>query len=479
MRALLDLPSPNNSLASLQLFHDSTESHMRSLLSLGKSNDSYGTLLVPIILGKLPTEIKKNLARDHENREWTIDDLQSAILKEIRILELGIQSTNTLTSQLPAIPTASFVTTTVRKKNPIEGAKKHVCIFCKGSHSPLNCEVVKEHQKRVEIIKRDKLCFNCFGRHKVSLCTSKYRCRKCNHKHHTSICNNPLEAEGEKKNSETTNNTTTLTTTTPSASHDNVCLLKTAVATVINKNAETEANILFDEGSQRSFLSQQLADKLAIQPLQKETIHLSSFGSKYPFTKIMGVAHIQIKTRSGQLIPLSTLITPTIATPLRNTTSTSITKLNHLKGLTLAHPVTSDRKFEISLLVGADHYWDIVEDDVIRGNGPTAVGSKLGYLLSGPLTRTHSEATINSLHVVTQLSQHENNDHQLDKFWSIEATGVMPTQDQSIDANFLESYSQTCISRLHDGSYCAAFPWKQTHPVLPTNFDHCKSEPAH
>ena len=117
-----------------------------------------------------------------------------------------------------------------------------------------------------------------------------------------------------------------------------------------------------------------------------------------------------------------------------------------------------------------------MEDDVIRGNGPTAVGSKLGYLLSGPLTRTHSRATINSLHVVTQLSQHENDDHQLDKFWSIEATGVMSTQDQSIDTNFLEFYSQTCISRLHGRLYCAAFPWKQAHPVLPTNFEHCKKQ---
>ena len=39
---------------------------------------------------------------------------------------------------------------------------------------------MKEHQKRVKIIKRKKLCFNCFGCHKVALCTSKYRCRKCN-----------------------------------------------------------------------------------------------------------------------------------------------------------------------------------------------------------------------------------------------------------------------------------------------------------
>ncbi|XP_071161033.1 calmodulin-alpha-like [Mytilus edulis] len=33
---------------------------------------------------------------------------------------------------------------------------------------------------------------------------------------------------------------------------------------------------------------------------------------------------------------------------------------------------------------GAYFYWDYIEDTVIRGKGPTAVTSKLGYLLSGP-----------------------------------------------------------------------------------------------
>ena len=165
------------------------------------------------------------------------------------------------------------------------------------------------------------------------------------------------------------------------------------------------------------------------------------------------------------------LITAAIATPLRNMASTSITKLTYLKGLPLAYPVTSDRKFEISLLIRVDHYWDIVEDEVIRGNGPTAVSSKLGYLLFGPLTHMYTVGMINSLHVVTQ---HDAGDHQFDKFWNIEATGVMPTQDYNKDARFLESFSQTCILRLHDGSYCAAFPWKQNHPTLPTNFDNYK-----
>ena len=56
MQALLDLPSPVNTLTSLQQFHDSVESHIRSLSSLGKDCESYGDLLVPIIMGKLPVE---------------------------------------------------------------------------------------------------------------------------------------------------------------------------------------------------------------------------------------------------------------------------------------------------------------------------------------------------------------------------------------------------------------------------------------
>lgn len=35
--------------------------------------------------------------------------------------------------------------------------------------------------------------------------------------------------------------------------------------------------------------------------------------------------------------------------------------------------------FKISVLIGAHYYWDFVEDEVVRGNGPTAVKLKLGY----------------------------------------------------------------------------------------------------
>lgn len=59
--------------------------------------------------------------------------------------------------------------------------------------------------------------------------------------------------------------------------------------------------------------------------------------------------------------------------------------MTYLQGLRLANPVTRSGNFEISLLIGADYYWQFVGDHIVCGEGPTALQSKLGYLLSGSL----------------------------------------------------------------------------------------------
>ena len=71
MQALLDIANPVSSLSSLQLFYDTIEGHIRGLAALGKPEESYGALLNPIVLGKLPIETQRNLAREHGSLEWT------------------------------------------------------------------------------------------------------------------------------------------------------------------------------------------------------------------------------------------------------------------------------------------------------------------------------------------------------------------------------------------------------------------------
>ena len=67
--------------------------------------------------------------------------------------------------------------------------KKPTRVYCKGAHTPNHCDVIVDVGQRLEHVKKEGLCFNCLGKHRVSQCTSQARCKKCNSKHHTSICN--------------------------------------------------------------------------------------------------------------------------------------------------------------------------------------------------------------------------------------------------------------------------------------------------
>ena len=170
MKALIDLSGPNSSLNSLQLFYDAIEAHTRSLASLGKPISEYAAMLVTSILGKLPMDIKRNLARAHGTDDWTYEDLRKAIRSEIQILEMGTGDiTKHQTPMHP--PTASFMTNTDRKASQrTQGFSERkvmtpTCVFCNGPHTPTNCHTVRDPKQLLGIVRQNKLCFNCLGRH--------------------------------------------------------------------------------------------------------------------------------------------------------------------------------------------------------------------------------------------------------------------------------------------------------------------------
>jgi hypothetical protein len=243
-------------------------------------------------------------------------------------------------------------------------------------------------------------------------------------------------------------------------------LLKTAITTISSATTRAEANLLFDEGAQRSFITQSLATKLCLCPNTKETINLSAFGASAGTKRNLDVATINIETESSGSIPIQVLIVPKIATPIQNKVRAPIKDRPYLRLLKLAHPVTSDENFEISLLIGADHYWNFVEDHIIRRNGPTAMQSKLGYLLSGPIKLPAGDRT--PTNILNVMISHYEEDRQLEKFWSLESLGITGTTTNNDESGLSREYQQSAISREHDGSYTAKFPWKDNHPALPS-----------
>jgi len=102
---------------------------------------------------------------------------------------------------------------------------------------------------------------------------------------------------------------------------------------------QSEANVLFDEGSQQSFLTEKLASELALTPFKFENISLSS--SK-PLHKQMDTVSIRVRTATGELVPLTALAVSTIATPISNPLDTEVLQLPYLQGLPLAHPVSAE-----------------------------------------------------------------------------------------------------------------------------------------
>ncbi len=321
MQALMNLLNANNNITSLRTLCDVIENHVRGLAALGQSTESYGALLVPMVLGKLPADVRKNLAREHSNLEWTLDQLRDSIVKEIRVIEAGA-SVSPPQSEDHYRSTASFHTGAMSRP---EQRKPPRCAFCKGSHPATQCDAIPDQSKRMDIVKREKLCFNCLGHHRVSQCQSKGRCKRCKERHHTSLCRgtpNPqtpsIDSNSQKSSSEQSSapSQTAQNLINTALSHPQptkVCFLKTAVATVRANNHSTQVNILLDEGAQGSFITQSLADHLYLNSQRRECVAIAAFGASEASNQTLPVATIHLETTEGTEIPISVLITPRIA----------------------------------------------------------------------------------------------------------------------------------------------------------------------
>ena len=178
------------------------------------------------------------------------------------------------------------------------------------------------------MVRDARACFNCVNRHSVSKCKSRNRCKVCHQKHHTSLCQNveppsPVSSTEPATTNKIPGAPTTDKTVTPSVSFYHIgdidkhtpVLLKTAVASVGSHNNHVSAHVLFDEGSQRSFITPHVATKLDLKPETQETISLSTFGGNTSSVKRIDTATVYLETAQEENIPIRVIIVPTIAAP--------------------------------------------------------------------------------------------------------------------------------------------------------------------
>ena len=148
-------PSHNDRLASLRYVYDQISVHVRGLASLGISTDQYGSLLIAVIMSKLPNAIRLQVARNTTDEIWKIKDLLQTVKKEV---EARASSKHVKTTESPRKP--RFVKPPIPSANSLLANKigeiPFKCAYCKENHYSASCEKVQDLQQRKEILFKDR-----------------------------------------------------------------------------------------------------------------------------------------------------------------------------------------------------------------------------------------------------------------------------------------------------------------------------------
>lgn len=168
---------------------------------------------------------------------------------------------------------------------------------------------------------------------------------------HQSICT--FDATTEEDQSTARDAANTITTTT--ARNKGTGLLQTKNCVAFNGSKSVPVRILFDNGSQGSYVTSNLSARLYLKPVKTESLHLNTFGDNNYRMQRCDVVKLSLETRVNGKFQLTALNFPVICFP------------------------------------------DIVSDETIKGDtGPTAVASKFGWLLSRPLDEQTANDTVMS-----------------------------------------------------------------------------------
>ena len=491
MDALLKLPSVNSvhETKKLRELYDKIEINIRGLNTLGVESQSFGNLLVPIIMEKIPSELRLIVSRKFGSEEtWNLDALLNALKTELEARERctamktsGSNGNTPRYEQYKARSKQPFSTSALYTGN--EEFTPH-CIFCKKNHKSINCMTITEPKTRRTILRRSGRCFVCLKSGHISTnCLSKAKCFNCDGRHHVAICErtknvpssrNLVTEEVTPYRSEPSQDRSgdAGTSAMHISNNGNSVLLQTAQAFVCrpdNQEFGLNAHVIFDSCSQRSYITSKAREQLNLPTVGKETLLIKTFGDNSASVKECDVVQMCVRTLDGMNLYVTSYVVPVICSPVSNQQiQDTLECYPYLQGLQLACG-TSDT-VSVDVLIGADYYWSFFTGNIIKRDpyGPVALETKLGWVLSGPAvcpTPTKScTVNLSSTHVL-KIESTEITDlkDDLQKFWDLETLGIKENE-----ASVYDKFSNDI--RFTGERYQVKLPFKDNHPMIPDNY---------
>ncbi|GFV31151.1 DUF1758 domain-containing protein [Trichonephila clavipes] len=272
------------------------------------------------------------------------------------------------------------------------------CAICKenASHPLYKCPVfnrmkVEERIKAIEGI----FCTNCLRKnHTTPECRINIGCKVCKDRHDTLLHVYNLNGSALSENSQ---NVVAVSRGCQLKGNKQTSpvLLSTSIIKIQSKSGKCiECKALIDNASQLSLISGRLKEKLDI-PVKSE---------KHKISGINGVnAETSLHSCTIEFIPHFSSLKFNLEAIVNKVTSSlpnfqfKNRQFPHLKNLKLADPNFHISK-PIDVLLGAEIYADLLELMPIFGAAgtPTAIPTKLGYILSGKIYAPLKESIVNS-----------------------------------------------------------------------------------
>ena len=469
VQGLLKVTSPGNSTKDLWSLYDTLQTHIRSLESLDIKGETYGVILTPLVLHKLPDHIRLEWARTGEGKENDLQGLLAFLNSEI----LRRERSETFQDE-QSQPSTAATKTSVNNHGRMS-ASFHTsgnnrqkttrnCNLCSAQgHPAFRCPTwLSSTPERLKQCKDKGICIVCLfhvgKNHTCGAGALKFACNcsMIEGSHDKIICQGQVS-----KPSYYDNDSTYVKTLNAVDSGARQSMLQTARVNV--KHTNTRINVLFDSGSDRSYISSACANRLKLTKVGQEKIAVAIFGESKPHNP---------KTRSKFKLSLDCIVgseemivteSPMICAPIqRPKLPDAIIKEIEKKGIILANGslVDSDSHLEIDILIGLDYFWQFIENDVCKiTECLSAQRSKFGWILSGAWKQSKRQRrSIN----YQFLCMTDIPDHLCTNLWDLDVIGIAGKEVVSPHAeveSLLNEFGQT-LSREDDGRYVVTLPWK-------------------
>ena len=378
----------------------------------------------------------------------------------------------------------------ISNKHPNPTTQKSVggkCYSCGAAHRLERCPdfMSKSVRERIILARYKGLCLNCLRKgHFATQCQSSFRCKQCQQLHHSLLHKTTEDKEGagvnlhgnsDPKEQANANATTTepiapieITSHTYSmTSRTKVALQVVPVKIMNNDGHSVTTYALLDTGSEETFLSKTISDRLGLEVKNCSTLAVCTLSGESSVK--VGQANVQVKAVDNHEDRTLTIENVKVIDNLTITTTRArdLSQWPHLKDLKIQDVEDN----QVTMLIGANVPEAQVHEECRRGRSgePYAVRTVLGWAVLGPVNVANGSssqvANVNFVKYGDELS-----DQQMRQFLRLDDIDMNRSSKKAMSVEDQEALKRMENSvQIVDGHYEIGMLWKSVTPWLPNN----------